>query len=109
MKNKIFWGTVCGALAGVMDVIPMILQNLTWDANLGAFSMWVIAGFLIATSSLQINYITKGLLYSILTLIPSAFIIGWHEPLSLIPILIMTTILGALLGFVLGKILKVKE
>jgi hypothetical protein len=106
MKKNISWGIICGAIAGVIDVIPMILQNLTWDANLGAFSMWVIVGFLTSTSSLKINYILKGLLYSFLVLIPSAFLIGWQEPVSLIPIFMMTIILGSLLGFILSKILR---
>ncbi|MFZ1290998.1 MAG: hypothetical protein WAR79_12955 [Melioribacteraceae bacterium] len=109
MKNKIRWGILCGGIAGVIDVIPMILQNLTWDANLGAFSMWVIVGFFVSTSALQLNYVLKSLLYSFLTLVPSAFIIGWNNPMSLIPIFIMTIILGSFLGFILGKFFKVEN
>jgi hypothetical protein len=37
---------------------------------------------------------------------PSVFIIGWNEPLSLVPIGVMTLILGALLGFAYGKLSK---
>jgi hypothetical protein len=36
-------------IAGVIDVIPMVVQNLTWDANLSAFAHWVVTGFLIST------------------------------------------------------------
>jgi hypothetical protein len=43
---------------------------------------------------------------SFLVLIPSLFIIGWKEPRSLIPIFIMTLILGGLSGFVYQKIVK---
>lgn len=38
-------GVVLGALAGVLDVIPMIVQGLSWDANTSAFLLWVINGF----------------------------------------------------------------
>ncbi len=39
-------GLGCGAIAGILDVIPMVAQGLTWDANLSAFTMWLVVGFL---------------------------------------------------------------
>ena len=102
--NKILAGILFGIIAGIIDVVPMIIQKLTWDANLGAFSLWVVSGFLIATSSFLINSYLKGVFISILVVIPSAFIIGWHQPAALVPIFIMTILLGALLGFGIDKI-----
>ena len=58
--SKIKTGIVFGIIAGVIDVIPMIFQELTWDAILSAFSLWVIAGFMIATSNLKIGGASKG-------------------------------------------------
>jgi len=104
MKNNIVIGTMLGAVAGLLDVIPMLLQRLTWDANLSAFFLWLVSGFMLATSSLRLNPVLKGIVISFLCLLPSAFIIGWKEPLSLIPIGAMTFILGASLGFVYGKL-----
>ena len=49
--SKIKIGIILGVIAGIIDVIPMIFQKLTWDANLSAFSLWVIAGFMISTST----------------------------------------------------------
>ena len=43
-KPKILVGALFGAVAGIIDVIPMIMQSLTWDANLSAFALWVISG-----------------------------------------------------------------
>jgi hypothetical protein len=40
-----------GTVAGALDVIPMMLQRLTWDANLSAFFLWIISGFMLATST----------------------------------------------------------
>lgn len=97
--NKVTLGIVLGIIAGIIDVVPMVFQNLTWDANLSAFSLWVIAGFMIATSNLKLNGILKGILISFLILTPVAIIIGWQQPMSLIPIGIMTLILGSLLGY----------
>lgn len=101
--SKIKAGIILGIMAGIIDVIPMIFQKLTWDANLSAFLLWVIAGFMISTSNLKINSLLKGILISFLLLIPSAVIIGWHQPTSLIPIFIMTLILGSLLGYFVSR------
>lgn len=103
-KRKIIIGLGLGSVAGIVDVIPMIFQKLTWDANLSAFCMWVIAGLLISTSNLKLPGILKGVLISFLLLTPTAVLIGAKEPFSLVPISIMTLILGSLLGFSTKKI-----
>ena len=106
--KKIKIGILFGIIAGIIDVIPMIMQKLTWDANISAFTMWIVVGFLIATIDLDIHSIVKGILLAFLVLLPSAILIGWSEPFTLIPIAIMTTILGGLLGFTIHKFSKNK-
>jgi hypothetical protein len=106
MNKRIVVGLIIGAVAGVLDVIPMLLQKLTWDANLSAFTLWVVVGFMLATSNLRLPAVAKGIVIAFLCLSPSLFIIGWGNPASLIPILIMTLILGALVGFVFQKLVK---
>lgn len=99
-------GLLVGIIAGIIDVIPMIIQKLSWDANLSAFTMWVIIGFFIANSNLKVNGFLKGLLYSFLAILPIAIIIGAKELSTLIPILIMTFILGSISGFIITKLNK---
>ncbi len=106
MKRKILIGIAIGTFAGIIDVIPMILQNLTWDANLSAFSMWVVIGFFVAVTEIGVRGVVKGLIISYLLIIPVSFIIGWKEPFSLVPILVMTTILGGLVGYFVNRIVK---
>lgn len=105
-KIKILIGLSLGAVAGIIDVIPMIMQKLSWDANLSAFSMWVISGFIISTSYIKINSAIKGILISFLLAIPSAILVGWKEPISLIPMSIAILVLGSSLGFAIDKIEK---
>ena len=107
MKRALI-GILLGILAGTLDVIPMIVQHLTWDANISAFAMWIVIGFLIATIELKIHSILKGILISFLVLLPSAVLIGWKEPEALIPIAGMTALLGGLLGFISKKLLPLK-
>lgn len=101
--NKIRLGLVLGIIAGIIDVIPMLIQNLTWDANLSAFFLWVVSGFLIATSEIKLKGALKGIIISFLVFLPSAILIGWNDPFTLFPILTMTLILGSLLGYLIDK------
>jgi hypothetical protein len=106
--KKILIGVIVGICAGIVDVVPMMIQKLSWDANISAFSAWVIIGFLIATSDLKITGIAKGLLISFLIIIPVLIIIGWKDPVVLSPVIFMTTILGGLSGLVIEKLGKQK-
>jgi len=106
MKRKMFLGTIFGVIAGIIDVIPMIIQKLPIYSTLSAFSMWVVLGFIINSSALKINGVLKGLLLSFLVILPTAVLITQAEPISLIPISIMTIILGSSLGFISDKIVK---
>lgn len=103
MKKQLI-GLILGAIAGMIDVVPMIMQGLTWDANLSAFSMWMVIGFFIVSVDFKINPVLKGIIIAFLVLLPSAFLIGWAEPITLIPISIMTILLGGLLGFAIHKL-----
>lgn len=85
-------------------MIPMIIQNLTWDANISSFLMWVVIGFILSIVELKMNSILKGFLISYLILLPAAILIGWKEPVSLVPIIIMTTILGGALGYLIYRL-----
>ena len=122
MKSII--GLLLGFAAGIIDLIPMLIQKLPWSANLSALSMWLIIGFFIShtdfkitkslkrfffgvfidTSSNKLNPAIKGATIALLNLIPCAFIIGWSDPESLIPIIFMTTILGSILGYAIEKV-----
>ena len=100
---KILIGLAVGVIAGVIDVIPMIMQHLTWDANLSAFAHWIIIGFVIATSTLPLKGALKGLLIALALFIPVGILVGWKEPFSLIPMLVMSVILGSVAGYVIEK------
>jgi hypothetical protein len=104
--NKTVLGILLGAVAGIIDVIPMIFMKLTWDANISAFTMWVIIGYFLSSIESKCNPILKGIVVSFLVLLPSAILIGWNDPKSLIPIIVMTTILGSLLGYSINRLTK---
>lgn len=103
MKKNIIKGISLGVVVGIIDVIPMLMQRLTWDANISAFLGWVAIGFILSITELKMNTILKGIMISFLVLLPAAILIGWKEPVSLVPIIIMTTILGGALGYLIHR------
>jgi len=98
--KKFLIGFIFGIVAGILDVIPMILQNLTWDANISAFSMWIVAGIFISFSEIKILSFLKGIIISFMVLMPCLIMAVWNNIFNLFPICIMTLILGSLLGIV---------
>jgi hypothetical protein len=101
--KKYIKGIVLGAMAGIIDLVPMVVQNLDWSADISAFCFWVVAGFIISTSGIPLKGIQKGLVLSWILVIPMAVLIGRSEPRSLLPVFLMTTILGCALGYLLDK------
>ena len=101
--NKLIAGLLFGAIAGGIDLTPMLSQKLSWDADLSAFAMWLVVGLLVSVVELKINPVLKGILISFAVLLPSAILIGAKEPVSLIPIGGITLILGSMVGFMVDK------
>ncbi|MGE0077411.1 MAG: hypothetical protein AB7S48_06100 [Bacteroidales bacterium] len=102
--KKYIVGLALGAIAGFIDVTPMVIQGLTWDANLSAFSLWIAVGLLISAVDFKMHPALKGLLVAVLVALPCAIIVGWHDLMVLIPISTFTIILGSLLGFLIDRI-----
>ena len=101
--KKIQLGILLGIIIGIIDITPMILQNMSWDANLSAFFHWVILGYIISITDIKAKGYLKGLFLSILTSIPLAFLVWWNNYSAIIPMSISTIILGILLGFLIEK------
>ena len=103
-KTKL--GLLLGMTVGIVDVVPMIAQKMTWDVNLSAFSLWIVVGFLIAISDLKFKGVAKGLLISIVSLIPIAFLVWWNDKSSILPMSFSTIIFGSSLGYLIDKLGK---
>jgi hypothetical protein len=101
--NKTALGIMTGLTAGVVDVVPMIIQKLPLEADLSAFSAWVVIGFFIARIDLKLPGFLKGVAVAFLTVIPVLTLVGFKEPATLIPILVMTLVLGSLSGSFIHK------
>ncbi|HPT22279.1 MAG TPA: hypothetical protein PLR88_10060 [Bacteroidales bacterium] len=104
--KRILIGLVVGAFAGVIDMIPMVIRKLPVEAEISAFIMWIVAGFFVSTVDLKTNPLLKGIIVAVLVLLPCAILIGWNDPAALIPISLMTIVLGGLVGFSVNALSK---
>jgi len=93
MEN-ILIALIIGVVAGLIDVIPMIIQKLDKTACWSAFIHWVVLGLIIPFVGWDIQPWLKGLIIGELTVIPVIIIVSTKDKKAIIPILIFSAILG---------------
>jgi hypothetical protein len=87
-----------GIIAGTIDVIPMIIQKMDKYANLSAFAHWIVLGLIIPFVSWNIAPWLKGLIIAEISAIPILLIVAPNDKKAIIPISIMSAILGIGVG-----------
>ncbi|MFC1854563.1 hypothetical protein ACFLY6_01685 [Candidatus Dependentiae bacterium] len=105
MKAKIIRGVAMGAVAGIFDVVPMVLQNLPWNVNFYCFFHWISVGILMAIISPQFpaKGFLKGVIIAGIMATPDVIFMISKEPMALIQIIPLTIILGGALGYFLEE------
>ncbi len=92
--NNILIALTIGIIAGIIDVIPMILKKLDKISNLSAFAHWVILGLIIPFVDWNIEPWIKGLILGELSAIPIMIMVYPKDKKALIPMIIFSAILG---------------
>ena len=96
--NKILIALVIGIIAGVIDIVPMVIQKMEKPAIYSAFVHWVVLGLIIPFVSWSIAPWLKGLIIAEITAVPILFIVATKDKKAIIPISIMSAILGVAVG-----------
>ncbi len=96
--SKLLISIIIGVGAGIIDVVPMIMQKLDKYANLSAFIHWIVLGIVISYIQMPIAPWLKGFIIAELSAIPIVILVIKDSSKSSIPILIMSAILGILVG-----------
>lgn len=90
---------IIGFIAGIIDVIPMLIMQLEWNACLSAFVQWIILGIFINYISWDIRSWLKGIIVAELAALPIMIMVypeGWG---TIGTIALMSAILGSLVGY----------
>jgi hypothetical protein len=98
--NDFFIALIIGCIAGLIDVIPMIIQKLDKTANWSAFVHWVALGLIIPFVHWDIEPWLKGLIIGEITTLPVMIIVMAKDKKALIPMAIFSAILGIGVGVV---------
>jgi hypothetical protein len=89
-----------GIVARIIDVLPMIAQKMNWVANLSAFMQWLALGLVIPYVDWPlVAPWLKGAIIALLFAIPILLIVGAEDKKALMPITIMSLLLGAGVGW----------
>ncbi len=94
MMNEILIALLIGIVAGIIDVIPMIVQKMDKFANLSAFAHWVVLGLIIPFVGWDIQPWLKGLIIAEISAVPVLLMVAAKDKKAIIPIVAMSAILG---------------
>lgn len=105
MKN-ILLAFVLGAGAGIVDIIPMIIQKMDKYSTISAFIQWLVLGFVITFIKIPgVDSWLKGLITAVLLSLPIIIIVMKNDPYSIFIVMFMSALLGSIVGWVSTKIL----
>ncbi len=92
--EKIVIALGIGVIAGIIDVVPMIIQKIDKFSCVSAFIHWIVLGLIIPYVNWDISPWLIGLLIGELTAIPIMIIVFPQDPKAVIPMFIFSAILG---------------
>jgi hypothetical protein len=94
--KKLLISLVIGIIAGIIDLVPMLILDLGWLACASAFIQWVVLGVFINYIDFKVISWLKGLIVAEMASVPILFIVSTE---SIVPIIVMSAILGSLVGY----------
>ena len=101
--NDILIALIIGIIAGLIDVIPMIIMKLEKAANISAFIHYFTLGLIIPFVDWGIPSWITGIIIALLTAIPIMIIVFQKDKKAILPMIIFSLILGAGIGIAGAK------
>jgi hypothetical protein len=102
-----FWISLgIGVAAGVVDVVPMVIQRLDRYACVSAFVHWVVTAVLISYVEAPLSPWLKGLLIGELSALPVVILVSKYDTKGIVPIFVFSAMLGAAVGAMTAKFAK---
>ena len=101
--NDFLIAVLIGIIAGLIDIIPMIIQKLNKRDSISAFLHYFALGLIIPFVNFGIAPWITGIVIAILTSIPIMIIVYPRDKKAIIPMIIFSLILGAGIGIAGAK------
>ena len=96
--EKLLFAAGIGIVAGMIDVVPMIIMKLEKRANISAFIHYFVLGMIIPFVDWGIAGWLTGMIVATLVAIPTMIIVYPTDHKSIIPMIIFALVLGAGIG-----------
>lgn len=93
-----------GSAAGIIGGIPMAFQNLNWQTLIAAFLHWLILGVLVFHTKFPTFNWLSGAIIGGLTSLPLLVLVSVQAPSARAYLLIISVVLGCLIGLIRNKI-----
>jgi hypothetical protein len=103
--NNILIALLIGLIAGIIDVIPMIIQKLDRTSCISAFIHYFVLGFIIPFVNWDLTPWLKGMIISLLISVPVMIIVFSKDKKAILPMIIFALILGAGIGIAGAKLI----
>jgi len=98
MMNVFLIALIIGLIAGLVDIIPMIIKKVDKRDTISAFLHYCTLGLIIPFVSWGITPWIKGIIIALLAALPVMIIVYPKDKQAIIPMLISSLILGAGIG-----------
>jgi hypothetical protein len=97
MENLLIAAAI-GLVAGIIDVVPMLIQKLDKKSCISAFVHYFVLGFIIPFVHWDLAPWLKGSIVAFLLSVPVMVIVYPVDKKAIIPMIVFALILGALIG-----------
>jgi hypothetical protein len=101
--NDYLIAVLIGLIAGLIDVIPMIIMKLEKAANISAFTHYFVLGLIIPFVNWDLSPWITGVIISFLSTLPIMIIVFGKDKKAIIPMIMFSLILGAGIGLAGAK------
>jgi hypothetical protein len=101
--SKLAITLLIGITAAAIDVLPMVLRKGEWTTIASAFTHWVVTTVLISYAVMPLAPWVKGALIGALSAAPVLIAYSQSKPSSVLPILGISIVLGAAVGFMTAR------
>lgn len=101
--SKLMISLGIGVVAGLIDIAPMLIRKMSGYACLAAFVHWVVLGIIIAYINWPMPSYAKGSLVAFICTVPVVLMVAERGLKAALPILIVSVVLGALVGWATAK------
>lgn len=104
--HKIIKALLLGLAAGILDVIPMIFQGVSWEAAVAVLLHWLGLGVIITFARMPLANWASGSTIALLTGIPVAVLAYPKAPVTLASAILFATALGGMLGYIADRLVN---